>query len=73
MIETQSLYVHRQILVSPGSRRESTFTFPHSTPGQLDTMPAVSIEKAKAVLSEFVLVNQETSIDKIVLGKFLEN
>ncbi len=56
-------------MVSPGSRRESTFTFPHSTPGQLDTMPAVSIEKAKAVLSEFVLVNQETSIDKIVLGK----
>ena len=32
-------------------------------------MPAVSIEKAKAVLSEFVLVNQETSIDKIILGK----
>ena len=56
-------------MVSPGSRRESTFTFPHSTPGQLDTMPAVSIERAKAVLSEFVLVNQETSIDKIVLGK----
>jgi hypothetical protein len=55
-------------LVSPGSRRESTFTFPHSTPGQLDTMPAVSIEKAKAVISEFVLVNQETSIDKIILG-----
>ena len=56
-------------MVSPGSRRESTFTFPHSTPGQLDTMPAVSIERAKAVLSEFVLVDQETSIDKIVLGK----
>ena len=56
-------------MVSPGSRRESTFTFPHSTPGQLDTMPAVSIERAKAVLSEFVLVNQETSIDKLVLGK----
>ena len=55
-------------MVSPGSRRESTFTFPHSTPGQLDTMPAVSIEKAKAVISEFVLVNQETSIDKIILG-----
>ena len=55
-------------MVSPGSRRESTFTFPHSTPGQLDTMPAVSIEKAKAVISEFVLVNQETSIDKILLG-----
>ena len=32
-------------------------------------MPAVSIERAKAVLSEFVLVDQETSIDKIVLGK----
>ena len=32
-------------------------------------MPAVSIEKAKAVVSEFVLVNQETSIDKIILGK----
>ena len=32
-------------------------------------MPAVSIERAKAVLSEFVLVNQETSIDKLVLGK----
>ena len=56
-------------MVSPGSRRESNFTFPHSTPGQLDTMPAVSIERAKAVLSEFVLVNQETSIDKLVLGK----
>ena len=56
-------------MVSPGSRRESTFTFPHSTPGQLDRMPAVSIERAKAVLSEFVLVNQETSIDKLVLGK----
>ena len=56
-------------MVSPGSRRESNFTFPHSTPGQLDTMPAVSIERAKAVLSEFVLVDQETSIDKIVLGK----
>ena len=56
-------------MVSPGSRRESTFTFPHSTPGQLDTMPAVSIEEAKAVLSEFVLVNQETSIDQMILGK----
>lgn len=56
-------------MVSPGSRRESNFTFPHSTPGQLDTMPAVSIERAKAVLSEFVLVDQETSIDKIILGK----
>jgi len=32
-------------------------------------MPAVSIERAKAVLSEFVLVDQETSIDKIILGK----
>ena len=54
---------------SPGSRRESTFTFPHSTPGQLAQMSAVSIEKAKAVLSDFVLVNQETNIDNFVLGE----
>ena len=31
-------------------------------------MPAVSVEKAKAVLSEFVLVDKETNIDRIVLG-----
>ena len=53
----------------PGSRRESTFTFPHSPPGQLAQMSAVSIEKAKAVLSDFVLVNQETNIDNFVLGE----
>ena len=55
-------------MVSPGSRRESTFTFPHSTPGQLDTMPAVSIEKAKALISDFVLEDKGTQIDKFVLG-----
>ena len=32
-------------------------------------MSAVSIEKAKAVLSDFVLVNQETNIDNFVLGE----
>ena len=31
-------------------------------------MPAVSVEKAKAVLSEFVLVDKETNIDRMVLG-----
>ena len=31
-------------------------------------MPAVSIEKVKAVLSEFVLVDKETNIDKFILG-----
>jgi len=31
-------------------------------------MPAVSVDKAKAVLSEFVLVDKETNIDKIALG-----
>ena len=55
-------------MVSPGSRRESTFTFPHSTPGQLDTMPVVSIEKAKALISDFVLEDKGTQIDKFVLG-----
>ena len=55
-------------MVSPGSRRESTFTFPHSTPGQLDTMSAVSIEKAKALISDFVLEDKGTQIDKFVLG-----
>ena len=55
-------------MVSPGSRRESTFTFPHSTPGQLDTMPVVSIEKAKALISDFILEDKGTQIDKFVLG-----
>ena len=31
-------------------------------------MPAVSVEKAKAVLSEFVLVDKETNIDRVILG-----
>ena len=31
-------------------------------------MPAVSIEKAKAVISDFVLVDQGTSIDELTLG-----
>ena len=53
--------------MSPGSRRESKFTFPHSTPGHSDTMPSVSIEKAKAVLTEFMLEGKETSIANTVL------
>ena len=32
-------------------------------------MSAVSIEKAKAVLSDFVLVDQQTNIDSFILGK----
>ncbi len=31
-------------------------------------MPAVSVEKAKAVLSEFVLVDKETNLDRVILG-----
>ena len=54
-------------MVSPGSRRESKFTFPHSTPGHSDTMSLVSIEKAKAVLTEFMLEGKETSIANTVL------
>lgn len=51
--------------MSPGCRRESKFIFPHSTPGHLDTMPIVSIEKAKAALTEFKLEDKETSFGNV--------
>lgn len=53
--------------MSPGCRRESKFTFPHSTPGHSDTMPSLSTEKAKTVLKEFKLEEKETSIDNTML------
>jgi len=55
-------------LVSPGCRRESISFSLISHPGQPDTMPAVSLEKAKAVLSEFTLVQKKTSFDTLEVG-----
>ena len=55
-------------MVSPGCRRESISFSLISHPGQPDTMPAVSLEKAKAVLSEFTLVQKKTSFDTIEVG-----
>ena len=55
-------------MVSPGCRRESISFSLISHPGQPDTMPAVSLEKAKAVLSEFTLVQKKTSFDTLEVG-----
>ena len=54
-------------MVSPGSRRESKFIFPHFHPGATYTMLEVSIEKAKAVLTDFGLSDTKTKFSNIKL------